>query len=904
MALDQRRYEDEVVKPLRGRTAQLPDDLVTRYAVEPDMTGPALEKRLREVRAYWNNKARSASHTGQVCQAFLRADEKLRAEHGERLGDPEFWRERRGAGDRARREAVEQLAAELRGFYGDLGLLTREQLAGAAAAHTGLGEAEAAQAAAAAGLAVVPARELPRSSPLPRDAHRAVVDGLVAADAPSIPALLHPDAAGITLLDDPPHGGALDLAAVEARIAAVSRARETTTSGPTKHVLGRLRTAANQGADLRVLALVHLLDPVRTQRAAGAVPAALVRRLEAARLAPAEARRLVVHVLAEAGAGIDPLDEVRALLAEGRPVAAGRLVAGMDPEPAAEARRLLDVRDAEVEGLREQAAAALRAGRPDVAEEKLRAATVVATDRTDLAEQLARVPPAPVDGLDVAGDGTGVRVSWTVPPSHAADTAYRVVRRPDRAPRDADDGTVVAEVVGARYATDPAPPVGRPVHYAVVAARAGEGPTARSAPVGAATTVVPPVADVELVGERGAVVGRWRAHPEVVRVRVLRRDAPSGPVRAEPVEVAAGPRGFTDVDVTEGVEHHYEVTAVYAGEGRELCSAPVSARGGARADAAPVTALAADVDLDGPEPRMCVSWRTPPGAEVEIRVGRTPPPGVHGDRVGAREVGNWGPVLTGVPREDGDRSRIWAPVPGGRVHVAAFTRAPGGLVRGQDAVFDLVTPPTRLHLRHLGEVAVLSWVWPDDAAVVEVRRPGGRERVTHAQYRDSGGHRLPPGTVGTVEVRAVVGSGPDRSVSSPVSVEVHPPSRPVRYTLRQHRHRLRGSRECVVSVPPGQGDGTVEVVLVASEGRVMPLDPADGVELARHRVDLSSPAPVEFSATVPRLRRPFWLRLFPGDGPGDAGGGAGPAPGPDTGPDTGPVDVVLVDPPVAVMKVS
>ena len=305
-ALDQKRYEEEVVRPLRGRTAQLPDDLPTRYAVDARMTGPEIEKRLREVRAYWTNKARSASHVGQVCQAFLRADERLRAEHGDQLADPAFWRRRRRDGDRARRRATDQLAAELSGFYGDLGLLTREQLAAAAGAHADLEADQAEQAASAAGLEVVAARELPGvngASGVSRDAVRTLTDGLAAAGAPSVPALLHPEAGAFTLLDafsaTPAAPGGLDLAAVEARIEAVSRGRDTATSGPAKHVLGRLRTAAVQGVDLRTLSLVLLLEPARAQRAAGAVPSGLVRRLEAGRLAPREARRIVVHLLAE-----------------------------------------------------------------------------------------------------------------------------------------------------------------------------------------------------------------------------------------------------------------------------------------------------------------------------------------------------------------------------------------------------------------------------------------------------------------------------------------------------------------------------------------------------------------------------------------------------------------------------
>ena len=202
----------------------------------------------------------------------------------------------------------------------------------------------------------------------------------------------------------------------------------------------------------------------------------------------------------------------------------------LDDEAAVEARRLLEARTREVEALRDEASAALREGRPELAEQRLRAALAVAADREDLAEELAHVPLAPVTGVEVVPDGAGVRIPWTAPPSHADDAVYRVVRRTDRGPRDADDGTVVADVAGARFTTDPAPPVGRPVHYAVLAGRAVGA--ARSSAVAASVTVVPPVADVEIVGEPGAVVGRWRAHPDAVAVRVRRHagaEAPTSP---------------------------------------------------------------------------------------------------------------------------------------------------------------------------------------------------------------------------------------------------------------------------------------------------------------------------------------------------------------------------------------
>lgn len=878
MALDQARYEEEVVRPLRGRTAQLPDDLPTRYAVDPGMARPDLERRLREVRAYWTQKASRPSYVGQVCQAFLRADAELRREHD--LADPAFWRRRARGGQQTRRRAVEGLAGELRGFYGDLGRLTEEQLAAAAAAHPDVVGDQATQAAVTAGLTVVPARELPREPGVPPDVARAITDGLAAAGVASVPALLHPGHTRFTLLDrfsaTPPVRGGLDAAAVDARSEAVSRGADTAASGPTKQVLGRLRTAARQGVDLRVLSLVLLLAPVRAQKAAGAVPSGLVRRLESAGLDPDEARRLVVHVLAETTAPpTDPAGDARALLAAGRPVAAGRLLTGLEGDDAGEVRRLLEARAAEVDALRAEAAEALRTGRPELAEQRLAAALGIAADREDLAAELARVPPAPVTRVDAAPDGTGVRVSWTAPPSHGADVVHRVLRRTDRAPGDAEDGTVVASGSGTHAAADASPPVGRTVHYAVLAGRA-EG-TAWSDAVTTSLTVVPPVTDLEVVGDHGAVVGRWRAHPDVVGVRVRRFE---GPATGSGTEIPATTRGFTDDTAVEGVEYHYEVVVRYVAGDRELVSDAVVVRGGIRADSAPVEALHAAPEQDGGDVRLRVGWRTPRGADVEIRVARTAPPGQVGDLLTAAEVEAWGPVVEGVPRHRDGWDGLLATVPAGRVHVAAFTRAPAGRVRGAAVVSDLVPAPSQLRAQPGGESVVLSWVWPADVAVAEVRWPGGEERVTRARYRDRGGVTLPAGVAGTVEVRGVVGSGPDRSLSTPVTTEVAAPARRVRYTLALAGSRWRGTRQCVVSVPSAQGSGSVEVVLVATEGRTMPLSPSAGIELARHTVELSAPEPAVFTAPLPRLRRPFWLRCFSGrDG------------------------VVLVDPSVATLKV-
>ncbi|MFC5064114.1 hypothetical protein [Actinomycetospora atypica] len=859
-AFDQRAYENEVVRPLRNQVGDLPDDLLARYAVDPASSRDELERRLREVRAYWNNKARSASTVGQVCAAFLRADENLRATHGETaMLDPGWWRRQQSERARARPAAIATLSRELASYYGPLGALTVDQLAGAARAHPDLTPKETERAAPQAGLEVVENRDLPGpgDAGIARDVLRAIGAETAAAGARSVPEVVHPGGGEFRLLDGFAPGR-LDEAAVTTRLDALHRGRDGAASGKARHVLGRLRSAARSGVDLEVVALVHLLEEARRARRSGVPPTGLVRVLTQRGLVEAEARRVVVHLLAEDTAAADPLDELRDLLAEGRPVAAGRLLAGLGPADANAGRVLLERHAAQVETLHDAAREAVADGRPDLAEEKLRAAVDLAGDRDDLTEELARLPVAPVPDLDVAGDGVAVRVSWTAAPGHRDDTAYCVVRREDRSPVDHRDGLVVATVVGSCTVRDQEPPVGRPVRYAVFAARTAAGPW--STPTVGSIRVVPPVGDVVVRGEQDAVTARWATHGDVVKVLVRRSRAVPGAVAGD---VASGRRSFRDTDVVVGADYRYEIVAVYLGpdEHAELRSEPVVVRGGALAEAAPVTELEVATDHDAVDPGLVVRWRNPPGAEVELRTGRTVPPGTPGALLDDAEVDGWGRAVDGSPQTEGDRAVLRLPVPSGLVHIAAFTRRPVGRVVGAASTFEFVAPPRRLRAQRRGDHVLLSWIWPDDVRVAEVRWSGGRRRLTYSEYKDRG-VLLPPTATGVVEVRTLVDSGAGHSVSEPVSVALEARAPSVSYHVRRTGGFLCGPREAVVTVPSGQGPGSVEIVLVVAVSRTRPETVDDGRELGRAVLDLSSPASGELRVRLPKLRRPNWLCCF------------------------------------------
>src|SRR5580765_1063157 len=160
---DSGRYEDEVLKPLRRRMPNLPDDLLVRYAVEPGMDAQRLRERVGAVQRVWNKHAMRTSPLGQVCKQLQRAHDELKATKGD-PATPQFWTV--WLGTRASRVSpqIDQVAARLRAGHGSLGVITAEQLRANAVAHDGLVDADLDRARELAGLRLVEPVPLPAAT--------------------------------------------------------------------------------------------------------------------------------------------------------------------------------------------------------------------------------------------------------------------------------------------------------------------------------------------------------------------------------------------------------------------------------------------------------------------------------------------------------------------------------------------------------------------------------------------------------------------------------------------------------------------------------------------------------------------------------------------------------------------
>lgn len=893
---DPRAYEDHVLKPLRSRMPHLPDDLLQRYAVDLAMDDAALAERIDSVVRLWNKKAMRAGPLGLVCQQLIREHEALASGN---MTTVQWWQQWSAARTEQLGSAIEDLTAVLTASHGVLGVITPNQLRAAAAAHGALGDAEIDQAARSAGLRIVEPVELPTTAGM-RSRLESLNSKLLGAAVESIPQLLFPELTtfglldGLTVVPAPPgRRVALTHEAATERMHELDKVPDSTKVRAEREAVGILVTEGKAGVDLAVLALFHLLQEVRAKRDDGAQPRTLFTMLTRSRLQAADAGRLAVSLLAEGGTRRDPLAAVTDLLSEGRLVAAQQIAAGLVGPDGDNAREAVARRREQVEDLRRTAAEDLRAGRDEQAGSRLREALRLAGDLPGPAEELAKVPAAPVVGVTANADGGGVRIAWRPAPSHGADTVFRVVRGDGRDPVDAGDGREIIPAAGGadtapddpaagQARVDGAPPVGRRLHYAVFA-RVANGPWSR--PTCASVRIVPPVTDVVIEGGNKVVTGRWRAHPDVTAVEVRRMaDTPEGP--GDPVVVERS-RAFRDETAVDGVQYYYTLVACYpsAGGGSTLRSAPVVHRGATRLEARPVTALTATaVGVGGPAVRL--SWRQRPGSEIVIRRSAQPCPWEYGVFVSPADLQTFGVELDGRLTAKGESMTLVAPVPPGRSYCVPFTMGPQGGLRGQDAVVDLTDPVRRVRAQRFGDDIRITWLWPEEVSAAEVAWVGGRRRITLQQYRDEGGCQLRsmPG-VRRVEVGAVIlGGTGDESRSPAISVEVDQRPPQLSYELRRRGHRLAGGVKCTVTLSGSEAVPAVTLILVGAAGPIMPLSADAGIEVFRQSVVVAPGVPVVLpEVAVPgALRKPYWLRCFLAE----------------------PAPALLLDPPVSQLKVS
>jgi hypothetical protein len=860
LSFDEAEYREEFLKRHRGARGA-PGDLLARYAITLPATDAEIAARVRAVRAYWNKVYTGKSGFAQVAKLCRAEDERLKAEHGAKMETRAWWQARQSDAQQAAEGSIAVMADDLRRRFGTLGVVTSAML-GQFAGKLGLTTAQANQAAQRAGVTVIDGVDLPETEPIGN--FDALAKAMAECAVPSVPELVHPGSGAFRLVEryeclaDPRKR--LDAVSVEAQRAAAEKLGISATENARRKALSILGGALRAGVDLRDVALYQMASIA--QGLTGVSIDLAAKELRETGLEASDAAIVAVLVAERGGGQGGAGNRVPDLLAAGRlrEARAAAMSLPADAGTRTDAMQQIDAAQQQLDQLIAAAKAALAAREEARAQTLLKDAARISAE--DAATELAAVPLPPPSDLRATLEGSTVRLSWRPAAGHDPDTVYAVRRSLQADPLTVpSEGEPINRDRGDTCA-DPRVPVARPVQYAVFAL-GDERPSSRPAVV--SIVALPPVWSLAADVGTAMVALRWTAHPDA-QVRVTMTGPGGTPV---PVRVVGS--GCQASGLTEGQPQHFEVTAVYRGpDGGELRSAAERLMATPRAQARPISTLRArPVDADGAI-RVRVSWVPVDNSDVKIVRAERELTLPFGRTVSVEEMEGVGPALTGTLASGGKETGFETELPPGIHRLVPFSIGGAGIVVGKVATVAVTDPVRHLTVTPFADYATVSWEWPANAQVAEVGwSVDGEDDVRHVdrgQYRSAGGFRIPLGKGSChVEVRAVITVAGKSFSSPPMSAHIaHVAETPIRYRVSNTGPSvgpLGGRRKKVVFTPDQPCSG-VRVVMIASQGPVMPMSASDGVPIL-DAVIPESGAPAEFKATVPSsFRKPFWVRCF------------------------------------------
>ncbi|HEU0088125.1 MAG TPA: hypothetical protein VFQ77_10825, partial [Pseudonocardiaceae bacterium] len=480
---------------------------------------------------------------------------------------------------------------------------------------------------------------------------------------------------------------------------------------------------------------------------------------------------------------------------------------------------------------------------------------------------LRRCRPAEPPRAAARVEGERVHVEWEPSPARVGDITYRIVRQAPGPAAGAE--SVVAASTPSLGVTDPAAPAGVPVSYGVWTLRNDE-PSSRATTT-APVVVLRQVQDLELLPGAGAVELRWQlpAGASGARVRRSEDDAPRrGPATATTTSRHDGD-GFRDTSVRTGVTYTYQVEAEYRlPDGAVRHAAGVVGQIRPQPPPQPVHDLALQLAEDS----VLLSWTPPPRGEVQLRV-LDEAPQVRPDALLARSaVQRLGAPLRALEPTEPGTLRAAVPADGRRHWLLPLTIVENVAAVGHPVEYDSRLPlVTDLRAERLGPQVRLTWRWPPRAVEVRVSAKAGGPptgpddpeasswRVTHARYEQAGCHTAVPGADCWFSV-CVAAFSDGVPVFGPMATVRMSAPREARYEItRIGRLRHRNHRRLSVTAKAGP----LPAVQVVARARVPPLEPGDGLEIARFPAPGSGETCLTGEFVLPAMERPLFLRAFP-----------------------------------------
>ncbi|WP_144009303.1 fibronectin type III domain-containing protein [Enemella evansiae] len=506
---------------------------------------------------------------------------------------------------------------------------------------------------------------------------------------------------------------------------------------------------------------------------------------------------------------------------------------------------------------------ALRAQDYATARAVLIQARAVDKEDPEISRLLAQMPPDRPRQLQAALAQSGaVALTWLG--TEDPEVRYAVVRSETGVPANPRDGHQINQGASETRAVDSAPPVARPVTYAVFAFRHGSD---CSLPVATGVTVLPPPTNIEVSASLNDATIFWRIPTQSTGVSA-ELIAPDG--RRTPFPVT-GQQQLLVQQLELGQRYRAVLKAHYVlPDGQSGTSDGVSIEVVPRGTILPVQDLTV-TGCNMPDGRagLRCTWSEVPGYPVELWSLPLDLVPAEGARVTEDSLLDLtGSRITGSVRISGAAQSMdiyaFADV---RMIVPITWNGRGGLT-GRPEVAGSAPQPKNVEVLRLGSELVVSWHWPRGDYLTEVGWTGGDDRrdsrlLDRIIYNRDGGLRIPNADA-VREVRvSTVARGADRQyVGAPVVVPVRPMRPSLSYTIELPR-ALFGSRQVKTEVSSPAFRGVAELIAVVATGKFMPTRAEDGDEIARLRLDFTCATTQPATFRVPKIKSPYWVRLFP-----------------------------------------
>jgi len=870
MAFDPIRYRESYLEPkARLKLSTLPDDLLERYAITLPASDAEIAATIKAVRATWSNQL-AGSRAAKFAKLCIGADEQLKAQHRDEMLKASWWTAQAKRTEEASRGAIEQLTALLKETHGSLGVLTQSYLDGCAIT-LGLSKEQAEIAARESGLRVLTGEELPKAPPMEPSQFRTLQTNLATAGISSVVQLLHPTATKFSVLGRFAAEGVpnarLDGEAVGNQAVEASRQAMTTGNDARRRALDILKTFSARG-DLHALALYDLAETARRSASLGSIGV----RQQLAKIGVSEQDAAAIAVLIDDQASSGPTlgpERVEALLAEGRLIDATQAVAELSDSFDVKPQLLARVREARAryDALAAEALQLVKSADEVAALRKVRDASAISA--TEAEELLAAVPLPPVLNLIAGSEGVSAHLHWQPNVGYPDDVKFVVRRAEGAAPSTVLDGTEVL-TKSSSEAVDEHPPVARTFYYSVFATTPRR-PTSRPATV--SMMLVPEPAELRAEVGTDSVSVHWTGHPSTARFIATRRSGERAgqelPVSNNTVELTGLP---------EGEPVTIEVTAEFrTPDGRVVRSSPANITATPRSQARPIESLRARASSSGKDSNVAISWRQIDSSEVRIRRSESPAPWAYGAWIEAEEFTRFGQEITGRFERSRGETTLHARLPEGRVHhLTPFSVGGTGIVVGNATTVGVTESVHNLQATQFTDFVKLTWLWPDGAGIAEVSwerssddpNAVGMEKVKKSEYERDGGFNVPiaPGRT-EVQVRALmqVQGATFGSAPTHLTIDIATTQAKIEYELnRGPRLGPWGGRALTPTFRSASSVQSAKVVIIASNGPVLPISPDSGVLLAEIELSLTSNKVFTASTiSIPKsVSRPFWVRCF------------------------------------------